>query len=51
LTDVENEHNGALKYDRTGVRNVELEKDIPGGIRKVLHEYGYDEYPGDGAHP
>jgi hypothetical protein len=46
LTDVENEHNGALKYDRTGVRNVELEKDIPGGIRKVLHEYGHDEYPG-----
>jgi hypothetical protein len=46
LTDVENEHNGALKYDRTGVRNVELEKDIPGGILKVLHEYGYDEYPG-----
>jgi beta-galactosidase/beta-glucuronidase len=46
LTDVENEHNGALKYDRTGVRNVELDKDIPGGILRVLHEYGYHDYPG-----
>ncbi len=46
LTDVENEHNGALKYDRTGVRNVELEKDIPGNIRRLLQDYGYNEYPG-----
>jgi len=46
LTDVENEHNGALKYDRTGVRNVELEKDIPGNIRRLLREYGYADYPG-----
>ena len=46
LTDVENEHNGALKYDRTGVRNVELEKDIPGHIRAALREYGYSDYPG-----
>ena len=46
LTDVENEHNGALQYDRTGVRNVELDKDIPGGIRTVLRKHGYTEYPG-----
>jgi hypothetical protein len=46
LTDVENEHNGALKYDRTGVRNVELNKDIPASIRAVLRQYGYTDYPG-----
>ena len=49
LTDVENEHNGALKYDRTVVRNVELDKEIPGGILRVLHEYGYHDYPGGPA--
>jgi hypothetical protein len=49
LTDVENEHNGALKYDRTIIPNVEREKDLPGDIRRVLHEYGYDDYPGGPA--
>jgi hypothetical protein len=46
LTDVENETNGALKYNRTGVPNVQLDKDIPGGILKVLRAHGYPEYPG-----
>lgn len=43
LTDVENEHNGALKYDRTMSPNAALEKDIPAGMRRVLHTYGYDD--------
>jgi beta-galactosidase/beta-glucuronidase len=50
LTDVENEHNGALSYDRKLVRNVQLDKEFPAGIIKVLHDFGYTDYPGGERH-
>jgi hypothetical protein len=45
LTDVENETNGALNYDRTTKADVPLEKNGTDLIEKT-HEAGYLNYPG-----
>ena len=50
LTDVENEHNGALNYSRNLVRNVELDKEFPAGILTVIGNFGYTDYPGGEHH-
>jgi hypothetical protein len=46
LTDVENERNGTLKYDRTPARGLQQEKHLGEDIRRLMREYGYREYPG-----
>ena len=52
LTDVENEHNGAMAYDRTVIPSIAMEKDLPGSILKVIRDFGYADYPGgESAHP
>jgi beta-galactosidase/beta-glucuronidase len=51
LTDVENEHNGVMNYSRQLIPGIAREKDLPGDIRKVLHEFGEDDYPGGQEEP
>jgi hypothetical protein len=50
LTDVENETNGALKYDRTLKPQIPLEKTGAEIIEK-LHHAGYANYPGGEIKP
>jgi len=51
LTDVENEHNGVMNYSRQLIPGVAREKDLAGDIRKVLHDFGEDDYPGGQEDP